>query len=314
MAEMTERRRGALSVRAVRHVGLTTALVFVTCAVVIVLSAISYAAADRQLSGLSARASGHITKVDGSTVEAAWATPDGAAHTVRVPLSIDPPKVGTGTDIAYDPADPARAIVPGAQVLVDGDRATTGLVLGALIIVIVLGYDGWRLWRSARLTRRKPTKLLVRRVRIQRGVLTRSYLELDDESAWLPVYYDPVLVRMPAPTTVTAYGDPKRDRLVAAEFDGVVLYPPGRVVRREPPGRRGDNPSRPDDTVAERARSVSGLGRQLRVDAVACIAAPFIGLLWAYADQSGFAGWLGATVLTASAAFWVWAIRGSDPS
>lgn len=301
-------------VRAVRHVALTSALVFVTCAVVMVLSAISYAEADRQLSGLSARASGHITAVAGTTVEATWATPDGVPHTVRVPLSLDPPKVGTGTDIAYDPVNPARAIVPGAQVLTDGDRATTGLVLGALIIVIVLGYGGWRLWRCSRLTRREPAELLVRRVRIQRGVLNRSYLELDDESAWIPVYYDPVLVRMPAPVTVKAFGDPRRDRLVAVEYDGVVLYPSGRVTRSEPRGRRGDNPVQPDATVLERARSVSGLGRQLRVDSVACIAAPFIGLLWAYADQSGFFGWLGATVLTASSAFWVWAIRGSDPS
>jgi hypothetical protein len=199
-------------------------------------------------------------------------------------------------------------------VLADGDRATSGLVLGVLVIVLVLAYGGWRLWRSARLTRRPPTTMRVRRVRVQRGVLTRSYLELDDESAWIPVYYDPVLVTMPAPATVTAFGDPRRDRLVAAEFDGVVLYPSGRVVRGEPRGRRLDNPAQPDDTAAERARSVSGIGRQLRVDAVACVAAPFIGLLWAYADQSGFFGWLGATALTASAAFWLWAVRGSDPS
>jgi hypothetical protein len=179
---------------------------------------------------------------------------------------------------------------------------------------MVLAFGAWRLWRCARLTRRPSTTLLVRRVRIQRGVLTRSYLELDDESAWIPVYYDPVLVTMPSPITVTAFGDVRRDRLVAASFDGVVLYPSGRVVRSEPRGRRGDNSSRPDDTAAERARSVSGMGRQLRVDAVACVAAPFIGLLWAYADQSGFFGWLGATVLTASSAFWLWSLRGSDPT
>ena len=303
-----------LAVRAVRHGVLTTAFVLVACAVVLALSAVSYVDANRQLSGLIARASGHITVVDGDAVDAVWDTPDGTEHTVRVQLSTDPPKVGTGTDVAYDPANPARAIVPGARVLADGDRATSGLVFGVLLAVLVLAVGAWRLWSRSRLVRRAPTTLLVRRVRVQRGVLTRSYLELDDESAWIPVYYDPALVTMPSPATVTAYGDVRRDRLVAAEYEGVVLYPSGKVLRAEPRGRRGDNPVRPDATAAERARSVSGFVRQFRVDAVACVAAPFVGLLWAYTDRSGFFGWLGATALTAAAAFWLWSIRGSDPS
>jgi hypothetical protein len=50
------------------------------------------------------------------------------------------------------------------------------------------------------------------------------------------------------------------------------------------------------------------------VDAALLVPAPLISLLWTYLDNSGLTGWLGATAITAAAALWWAAIRGSDPS
>jgi hypothetical protein len=292
-----------IPVRAVRHGLLTTGLVLVVCAVIAALSAVSYVDAASQLRGLTARGQGEIVGVVDQVVEVRW-----DSRTVRVPLAVAAPPVGTRTEIAYDPAAPERAIVPGAQVLADADRATSGLVFSALVALGVLVIGAWRLATRARLRRRPVVDLSVRRVRVQRGLIVRSWLETADR--WIPVYFDPVLAAMPSPTTVRAHGDVRRDRLVAVEFDGVLLYPSGKVVRAEPKGRRTDSPARPD----EREPVVSTPLRQLRVDAAGVVAAPFVGLFWAFVDGSGPAGWFGATALVAALALWSAALRGSDPS
>jgi hypothetical protein len=44
------------------------------------------------------------------------------------------------------------------------------------------------------------------------------------------------------------------------------------------------------------------------------VAAPVVGLFWAYVDSSGFVGFLGATVVCAAVGLWLWAVRGSEPN
>ena len=145
--------------------------------------------------------------------------------------------------------------------------------------------------------------------------MARSWLETEDlPRRWIPLYFDPVLVTLATPSTVTLHGDPRTQRLVAASVDGVTLYPSGLVARNEPRGRRVDNPSEIDPSVRSRAVSARGFGRQLRADAVLLVPTPVIGLLWAYLDGGGAWSWLGATVITATLALWLAALRGSDPS
>jgi hypothetical protein len=51
----------------------------------------------------------------------------------------------------------------------------------------------------------------------------------------------------------------------------------------------------------------------VRSDLVVVFAAPLLGLLWAYLDGSGLAGFAGATVLAAGVLFWLTQLLGSDP-
>jgi hypothetical protein len=307
--------RGLLGVRAVRHGLLTTALVLAVCAAVAGFSLGSYAGAAGELRHLTARAVADVTSSDPAAERVRWTLPDGRPATATVPLAVHPPPPGTRTEVAYDPARPEHAVVPGAAVLAQADRAAGGMAFSAVVALAVLTVTGWRLVTRARLTRRPGGAMPVRRVRVQRGLVTRSWLETErGPRRWVPVYFDPVLVTLPSPSQARVFGDPAADRLVALELDGVRLYPSGSVSDREPLGRRTDNPAQPDEHGRVRADAAAPLRRQLLADAPLLVPAPFVGLFWAYLDGSGAPGWLAATALTAALGLWWGALRGSDPS
>jgi hypothetical protein len=295
-----------------------------------------------------------------------------------VPVSGQVPSVGTRTEVAYDPDRPAHAIIPGAAVLAETDRARDGVLFTALIAVLVLLTDAWLLLSRRRAARRPASELTVRRVTMRKGLLARTWLEAEirnptgtgaaspgrpastnqsrlvdanqsrstsinqNQSAnsnqsqsvsanqsrsasasqsrlgggvWIPVYFEPEVLRLPAPATVTMRGDPRRHRLVVIDLPGGGrLYPSGRVRRTEPPGRRTDSPARPDAYTEARATAANRWRQQLRVDAALAVPAPLIGVLWAYLDDGGITSWLGATALAAATALWWAAVRGSDPA
>lgn len=315
--------------RPARHVALTSVLVLVTCLVVGWGTAASFTSDAGRTRPLTARATGHVRAAD-STVDVVtveWSLPDGRSASARVAVDGTVPTVGSAIPVAYAPGNPGDAVVPGAAVLADADRAGTGVLFAALIGLVVLGTGAWQ-WASRRWAARRPgRKLTVRRVRVQRGLLARSWLETEPGSWsttetqtetgagagrwWLPVHFDPALVELPAPATVTAHGA----RLVAVTTPGgVTLYPSGRVRDVAPRGKRTDSPQWPDDYAAGRARVAGRLRRQFRADAALLVPAPLVGLVWAYLDGGGVASWLAATALAAALGLWWAALRGSDPS
>src|SRR2546425_893157 len=87
------------------------------------------------------------------------------------------------------------------------DRALSGLVYPALVAAVVLGFSGW-LWVSRARSFRGPGRAcLVRRVRVQRGLLVRSWLETEEKPRrWIPVFFEPELVTLPSPATVRLHG------------------------------------------------------------------------------------------------------------
>ncbi|KAA2262829.1 hypothetical protein F0L68_11390 [Solihabitans fulvus] len=338
------RPRALLGVRPVRHGLVTIAIAVAVCAVVAGFSWLSWHDASDQIGRFTARATGEITSTqagaDGDAVEVRWALPDGRQATAAVPLGSGRPPVGTKTEIAYDPARPDQAMIPGAAVLVQAGRGQGGVITSGLVVVLLLGLSGWRVFSRSRTTRAPVRTALVRRVRLQSGLLTRSWLETENGSErWIPVYYDPVLVALPSPAEVRLHGDPTSDRLVAVEVlpvephsssdptsdavsaagetvrpEPVVLYPSGPVSAKLPRGRRGDGPAWPDAEEVRHATRTAGLGRQLRADLPLLVPAPFVGLFWAFLDDSGFYGWLGATSIAAAFGLWWAAWRGSDPN
>jgi hypothetical protein len=287
-------------VRALRHGLFTTAVVLVVCFVVALFSWLSYSDSRGTLASLTARATGDVVSFSDGSVEVRW--PTGAA---RVAYENGARIVGKQTQIAFDPADPSRAVIPGADLFLEADRALGGVTFSVAVALLVVFAGLVRVLLAVRSARAAAVTVPVRRIRLQSGLMVRSWLEIDGPvERWLPVYYDPVLVTLPSPADVELRGGR------VAVIDGVTVYPSGRPVLKHPRGRRLDNPAQPDpETSAPR-----GLAVQLRVDAVFLVPAPIVGLFWAYLDGSGFTGWITATVIAAVLGLWWGAFRGSDPS
>lgn len=289
-----------MRVRALRHGVVTTAVVLFVCAVIALLSFLSYSDRRAELGALTSREVGDVVSYSDGFVEVRW--PSGSA---RVAYEDGERYVGRKTQVAFDPADPSRAVIPGADLLVATDRALSGVTFPAAVALLVLVVGLVRVLLSARAVRSAAATVSVRRIRLQSGLMVRSWLEIDGPvERWLPVYYDPVLVTLPSPVDIELRGGR------VAVIDGVTVYPSGRPVTRHPRGRRIDNPAQPDPEVV----APVSLARQLRVDSVFVIPAPFVGLFWAFVDNSGFTGWLTATVVAGALGLWWGALRGSDPS
>jgi hypothetical protein len=310
-------RLGAL--RPLRHALLTTGIVLVVCGVLAAVTATTFAAASERIGAATGRTEGVVDAVSDSAVQLRWTPPGQAERVDLVEVSGTPPAPGARAEVAFDSARPFAPLIPGAQTLVDADRALTTLAFTVVVAVLVLGVFAWHAVTRRRAFAQPVRSVPVRRVRWQAGLATRSYLETDTHpQRWIPVHFDPVLVGLPSPTVVRLHGDPLRDRMVAATAPGPdgdrPLVPSGPVRLEEPRGHRTDNPSRPDATVGVRAAALARMTRQLQADLPLVVPAPFIGLLWTYVDRGGLATWAAVTALSASLGLWLAAVRGSDPS
>jgi hypothetical protein len=301
--------------RALRHGLVTSVLVLAVCAVLALVAGTAFASAARQMDAATGRTFGTITSVDGDSVRLRWAPPGEAERTDTVRLAGSPPPPGTRSEVAYDPAAPQHPFIPGAAVLAAADSSLSTLYLAVTVAALVLVMAAWQIVSRRRTAARSIRHVPVRRVRVQSGLIGRSWLETDTAPrCFVPVHFDPVLVGLPSPTTARIHGDPLRDRLVAAEVNGRFLHPSGPVRSTEPRGRRTDNPDRPDQSTLERAARLAPLRRQLIADLPLLVPAPVVALLWTYVDGGGLTTWLSATALLGSLALWLAAVRGSDPS
>lgn len=237
-------------------------------------------------------------------LRSAQEVPTGAEVTVQY----DPAGLGGGTGSDTDGGDRVR-------VYADGDAAhgavgdvVFGLVLVSLVLLVVTALTLARVLTRRRLARRPARQVSATHLVARRGLLVRSWLELDTDAGlrWLPVHWAPELDRLPAGSRLTVHGDPTRDRLVLPVVDGQQLWPSGRLRRTEP---RGEVRQAPVDPAATDVP----MTRQLRGDVVVAVLAPVLGLLWAYVDGSGAAGAAVATALAAVVLAWLPQLLGSDP-
>ncbi len=234
---------------------------------------------------------------------------DGRTGVLELDRALDVP-VGAELTVRYDPGTP-----DGSLVHTDGDAASAAVsdvLFGLFAVVLVLLVTGAltaaRLLGRPRLRGRPAGRLPATHVVVRQGLRVRSWLELDSAAGlrWLPVHWTPELDRLVPGTRVEVRGDPARDRLVLPVVDGAEVWPSGRVRDRQP---RGDLRLAWVDPAAGDV----GLARQVRADGVFPLVAPVLGLLWAYVDSSGVAGFLVATALSAGVLFWVPQLLGSDP-
>lgn len=238
---------------------------------------------------------------------------DGDARTGRLvlaePVAAEP---GAEVRVRYDPEASDGSATP---VYADGDATTrrvqdlvAGLVVVSAVLLLAAVSTALVPLTRRRLRRRPAVPVDATRLVVRRGLLVRSWLELETARGrrWLPVFWTPELTGLAPGSRIEVRGDPATDRLVLPVVGGAEVWPSGRV-REKPP--RGEQRAPRTST----AGAPSGLLRQVRVDAVGAVAAPLLGLVWAYVDGSGLAGFAGATALSAVVLFWLFQRLGSDP-
>jgi hypothetical protein len=301
--------------RAARQLLLGLLPLLVVGLVLIVVLALRLADVRAPLAAADATATATVSRVgtppDGRGLEVTFPAADGTERTgvIELTRALDVP-VGAHLTVRYDPEAPG-----GSRVHTDGDATSAavsdvlfGLVIVVLVLLVTSALTLARLLGRPRLRTRPAVRPTATHVVVRRGLLVRSWLELDSSAGlrWLPVYWAPELDRLAPNTRVELHGDPACDRLVLPVVDGAEVWPSGRVRSRQP---RGDLRQAPVDPQATDV----GLARQARADGVVPFLAPVLGVLWAYVDSSGVAGFLVATALSAAVLFWVPQLLGSDP-
>ncbi len=284
--------------------------VLVVGVVLLVVLALRLGDAQEPLARATGTATATVSDVGDRTVSVTFPDADGRPRDGRLELreSVDVP---TGAQIAvrYDPAG-------GAVVYADGDAAHTavrdvlfGIVVVALTVLVVALLTGLRLVTRPRLVRAPRTTATATHVVVRQGLLVRSWLELVTGRGvrWLPVHWSPELDRLRPGSAVSLHGDPATGPRVLPVVGGQQVWPSGRLRRAEP---RGNLTQAPVDPAAADV----GMARQLRGDVVVVALAPVVGLLWAYVDGSGPAGFAVATALAAVVLFWLPQLLGSSPA
>jgi len=285
------------------------------CAVVLTVLGLRLDAAREPLAAASEPARATVVRSgvapDGRGVELAIDAADGERTGVAVFRQRVDAAAGTEIAVRYDPGSPTGD----TAVHVDGDAAERtvrdilfGVVAVAFVALLAGAVTGLRLLGRRRLHGAPATEVPAARVVVRQGLLVRSMLELRTGRGlrWLPVHWSPEVAALRPGTRIQLRGDPERDRLVLPVIDGAEVWPSGRITGKPPRGEL--HAAVPDPDPAPVTWS-----RQVRSDLVPVFAAPLLGLLWAYVDESGVAGFAVATGVAAAVLFWLTQLLGSDP-
>jgi hypothetical protein len=265
------------------------------------------------------------TRTATATVVASGEAPDGrgvsvtldgggGARRAGVVVLRDPQDIPAGAHVAvrYDPTSPADR----TAVYADGDAAHRavedvlfGIVATVAVVLVASAVTGLRVLRLRRLRRSPASAATASRVVVRRGLFVRSWLELATARGvrWLPVHWSPELAALEPDSPVELRGD-VGGRSVLPVLGVAEVWPSGPLRGRPPRGERTVvvPEDAPDGPV--------GWARQVRSDLVVVFAAPLLGLVWAYVDGSGPAGFGFATALAAVVLFWLSQLLGSDPA
>jgi hypothetical protein len=286
--------------------------------VLVVVLAVRLSAAREPLAAATATATADVVAADqapdGRGVSVIFDGEDGRPRTgvLVLPGPVDV-AAGTRVGVRYDPASPTDA----TAVHADGDAAhravediVFGLVATAAAVLAASVVTGLRMAGRWRQRRAPATEATATRAVVRQGLVVRSWLELVTARGerWVPVHWSPELAALEPDSPIEVRGDVTRGRSVLPVIDGAEVWPSGRLRTRAPRGDR--RVVVPEDAPAQPPT----WGRQVRSDIVVVVAAPVLGLLWAYVDGSGAAGFVFATVLAAALLFWVAQLLGSDPS
>lgn len=259
---------------------------------------------------------GLVRSVESNVATVDWTDHSGRRHASRFAFpASSAPRPGAQVTVHYTP-DASRAYASGDTTYSRIDD----LVGGVLYIVVVLAaatVATWvRIWRRRAAERRPATRARATRVRVRFALFHRSFLVLAEARRewWVPVFWDPVLTNLPANTPCGVHGDPARDGLVVIDVGDARIWPSGRVRTRLPRGEQIANAGTWKKGAAIEPGTPVSLPRQALGDAVFVTLAPVLGVLWAYVEGLGGAGFGLATALLAGVLFWLPSAYGADPT
>lgn len=299
--------------RAVQQILIGLLPLLAICAVCLVLLSMRLSDTGAPLRAATERAEAEVVATGlgsaGLQLGVEYVDADGQTQAARLTLegTTDIP-LGTTFEVSYDPE------LPGV-VYANGDAASSaykdilnGLFLIGLVAIVGLAVTLVRLFGRRRLGRREARQLPVHHERYRRGITDRSWLVVHsgESRTWVPVYWDGPLEQIgesPQPTAV--YGDPERNALLGFDIYGEPIWPSGRRRARAPKGHLRELDAAPGE---------ASLLRQVRTDILGLFGAPLFGVLWAYIDGSGPAGFVFATAVSAGVLFWLPSVYGSDPT
>jgi hypothetical protein len=301
--------------------------------VCLTLSAVLWAAAatlahERAPATATAQATVSKADVGSEGLEFDWADQAGAAHHGRLVF----PDVGrvperTRFTVHYVPSDPGRYFAVNDAGGLRLRYLVSGLQFALLVLVVGVLTTGFRLWRRVRAERRPARTFPVRWAQYRRGLIRRSWLVVEDAKRewWVPVYWEPELATLLVGTPCRVHGNPALDRLLVIDVHGTPVWPAGRR-RPAKPRRKGEwveggvrwtktaEKQRERERDSEPEPEQVPLARHLAGDVALVLPAPVLGLVWAYLDGSGLAGFAIGTALVASVLFWLPGVFGSDPT
>jgi hypothetical protein len=314
--------------RAVRQMIYSVLPLVIICIGVIVILGARANSVARELTPATATAVGTVAK-DGTGsdgLDITWKDAGGQQHTSHLAFpDVGAVAKGRQVGISYVPGDPSRAYAVGDTLDSRGREAASGVLFAILVLFVGVAVTGFRLWRRAAAQRRPAQTYPVRWAQYRRGLIRRSYLVVDANKHewWIPVYWQPGLAAILAGTPAKVHGNPVLDRLLVVDVNDTTVWPSARRKPGKPRGKGEwiEGSLKYSKTAVKQREREGGpdietvsMPKQLAGDISFVLLAPILGLLWAYVDRSGVAGFVVATVLVASVLFWLPGVFGSDPT
>lgn len=311
--------------RTIRHLVIGLAPLLLVGAVLVVVLAARFADVAGGVREATGEAPATVTRsglgADRRQVELRWRDASGAERLslIRVPAAAD---VSTGATVTlrYVPSDPTRVYVGGDETSIRLRDLAYGVFVTAVVVLVALTVTVVKVLRRLRTERRPATAVSVTYARSKRGLVQRSWLIVGEQGRewWVPVHWERVLATLPAKAPASVHGRPVSDSALVLDVDGTHVWQSGRKRPTEPAGQvvvatpTSTSARRPADEAT--SSDAGSLVRQFRGDAALLVAAPLLGLLWAYVDGSGTVGFAAATLVAVGVLFWLPSMLGTDPA
>lgn len=317
------------SLRALRHITLG-ALPVVIVSLGLLVGLIAYARSTTAgIRSTTDTARGTVVRIDsgGGTRDAQvrWKDRDGRTHLTHVQFpGARAPEAKDRVVVHYLPGRADRVYVEDDTSYAKAAALLTSetYLLGVLVIVAIT--TTVRIWRRISTVRRPATTVKTSRVRSKFGLIQRNWLIFTDNGRerWMPVYWEPELSDLLDDTPCQVHGDLNRHSLVSVQIGERIIWPAGRIRTKAPRGQHTSNAGTwSKAAVRKRASDPDwqptpqlSMRRQARVDGVLAVAAPFLALMWAYINGTGWIGLVVSFGVLATIVFWLPSVYGSDPT